>query len=151
MNFPSWFAPLSRASLIRAALPTFLLCLSGCGSEKAVDITLITEPREGQEITDNRVELVEGHAVGVRVVALQDGEVRQGWSIDVSAENTAVMGVRPGVEDDVFVLTGTAEGVTQLHFVLDRRHDVFVDARVVARDDWEPTVAPLNLGGAGGN
>lgn len=140
---------LPSALAMLSAAPFLLLSLTGCGSEKAVTITLITQPREGQQVTDEYVELQEGHAIGVRVEALQNGEVRENWSIDLRAENSAVVGVFPGVEENVFVLSGATAGTTDLHFVLDGRHDVLVDARVVARQDWEPSVPPLNLGGSG--
>jgi hypothetical protein len=122
----------------------------GCGKEESVSITLVTQPREGQEITDNHVQLVAGQAVGVRVVALRDEEEREDWSIEVRSENPGVLTVRPGIEEDVYVLTGAGAGRTDLRFLLDSRFEVFVDVQVVARPDFEPTVSPVEFGGAGG-
>lgn len=142
----SAFVRLRLAALALAAS----LALVSCGREESVSITLLTEPREGQVISDDFIELVEGQAIGVRVVAVQNDEPEESWTVEVSAENPNVIGFFPGIQENVFVLSGAAPGSTRLRFLLDGRYEVYVDSEVVPREDFEPTVPEPNLGGAGG-
>lgn len=134
-----------------------LFLLMGCTREKEVEITLLTPLRTGQVVQDHFIEMQEGQAMGVRVVGLKGGHQRADWSVEGRAENPSILAVRPSTRDEDkrsdegerFVISGSAAGTAQIRFRLDGRHDVYVDAIVTERPEWEPTVPPANFGGAG--
>ena len=134
---------------------------SGCKKERSVEMTLETTPREGQLVQDDFIELVEGQAMGVRVVAVKKDRLRPNWSVDARAENPSILRVQEAAggtkkeekkeDGKLFVISAPEAGLTQIRFRLDGRHEVFVDAHVTARGDWEPTVPPANFGGSSGD
>jgi hypothetical protein len=134
-----------------------LLLLAGCAREKEVELTLLTPLRTGQVVQDHFIEMQEGQAMGVRVVGMKSGQLRPDWSVEGRGENPSILAVRPSTrsekkgDDDGerFVISGSAAGATQIRFRLDGRHDVYVDAIVRERPEWEPNVPPANFGGAG--
>ena len=139
------------------ALVGILLFLVACEREKEVEITLLTPLRAGQVVQDHFIEMQEGQAMGIRVVGLKKGQERPDWSVEGQAENPSILAVRPSTREEKkksddgerFVISGSAPGVAQIRFRLDGRHDVYVDAIVQERPDWEPNVPPANFGGAG--
>lgn len=140
------------------ALVAVLLFLVGCQREKSVEITLLTPLRTGQVVQDHFIEMQEGQAMGIRVVGLKKGQMRADWSVEGRAENPSVLAVRPSTREEEkrrdddgerFIISGSAPGTAQIRFRLDGQYDVYVDAIVQERPDWEPTVPPANFGGAG--
>lgn len=139
-----------------------LVFATGCKKERSVEMTLETIPREGQIVQDDFVELIEGQAMGVRVVAVKKNRLRPNWSVDARPENPSILRVQEVAgekkkkeekeeEGRLFVFSAPTAGTTQIRFRLDGKDEVFVDAHVVARDDWEPTVPPANFGGNSGD
>lgn len=135
---------------------------SGCKKERGVEMTLETTPRAGQIVQDDFVQLLEGQAMGVRVVAVKKNRVQSNWSVEARPENPAILRVQESAgekdkkkkdqeDGELFVFSAPTAGTTEIRFRLDGKHEVFVDAHVVAREDWEPTVPPADFGGASGN
>lgn len=146
-----------NAQMQKVLLGVWLLSLAtGCQVERSVEITLVTLPREGQFVQDDYVEIVEGQAMGVRVIGLKKDVVRPHWTIEARPENPAVLrvqeteGEKEREDGKLFVISAPAAGATQIRFRLDGRHEVFVDAVVTPRPEWEPTVPPAEFGGAPG-
>lgn len=141
-------------------LACVLALASGCKKERSVEMTLETMPREGQIVQDDFIELVEGQAMGVRVVAVKKDRLRPNWSVEARPENPTILRVQEAATEKkkekkedgrLFVFSAPEAGTTQIRFRLDGKHEVFVDAHVAAREDWEPTVPPANFGGATGD
>lgn len=138
------------------AAAVLLSSASGCQVERSVEMTLVTLPREGQFVQDDFVELVEGQAIGVRVIGMKKDMVRPHWTIEARPENPAILRIQEAAgekdEEDgkLFVISAPGAGVTQIRFRLDGRHEVFVDALVTPRDEWVPSVPPAEFGGAPG-
>lgn len=145
-----------RAKKLGLLAVALLSLASGCKAERSVEMTLVTLPREGQFLQDDFIELVEGQAMGVRVMGLKKESVRPHWTIEARAENPAVLrvqetaGEKEKEDGQLFVISAPGAGTTQIRFRLDGRHEVFVDAHVIAREVWDPTVPPAQFGGAPG-
>ncbi len=139
-----------------ASLALLLVVVTGCKKRRSVEMTLETTPRSGQVVQDDFIEMQEGQAMGVRVVAVKKDTVRPNWSVEGRPENPAILriqevaGEKKREEDgQLFVISAPEAGSTQIRFRLDGKHEVFVDAHVTERPDWEPTVPPASFGGAG--
>lgn len=131
-----------------------LALLSGCDHVYDVDFELISEAREGQVVDPEGIELIEGHAVGVKVIPIQNGADREGWTVRASSNKGSIVNISETLKPNVFVLQGVTPGKAEIEFVLQGRHDVFVPVEVVVRPDWQPS-APTSepepgFGGAGG-
>jgi hypothetical protein len=139
------------------AIVSLLAGVSGCKKERSVEMTLETIPREGQIVQDDFVELLEGQAIGVRVIGVKKDRVVPHWSVEARPENPAILrvqevaGEKKKEDGQLFVFSAPEAGSTQIRFRLDGKHDVFVDAIVEPRDAWEPTVPPADFGGASGD
>ena len=57
-----------------AGLLCVILGASGCSRERTVEMTFESVPRDGQVLQDDFVEMREGQAMAVRVVAVEKGE-----------------------------------------------------------------------------
>lgn len=130
------------------------LALSGCDHVYDVDFELISEPRQGQVVESEGIELLEGQAVGLKVIPIQNGSDREGWTVRASSNKGSIVTVSDTLKSNVFVLQGVSPGNAEIEFVLQGRHDVFVPVEVVVRPDWQPS-APSSepepgFGGAGG-
>lgn len=139
-----------------AGFGLLIVSATGCKKERSVEMTLETTPRAGQVVQDDFIEMREGQAMGVRVVAVKKDRIRPNWSVEGRPENPSIIRIQEAAgekkkDDDgqLFVISAPEAGSTQIRFRLDGQDEVFVDAQVIERPDWEPTVPPANFGGAG--
>lgn len=128
---------------------------TGCGHTYDVEFDVISKARSGQVVDPGGIELVEGQAIGIEVIAIQDEREREGWTVRASSDSPSVVDISETLEPNIFVVQGIAAGEAEIEFVLQGRHDVFVPVEVVVRPEWEsqtPSQSPQEgLGGQGGS
>lgn len=122
---------------------------TGCYPERDVQMSMVTTSLDGQSVTRDRIELVEGQAIGIRVHAVKNDKVKDDWSIHATSMNPSIAEVRRTTKEHVFVVTGSRAGQTEIGFEA-RDRAVYVDVIVEARPEWEPTADEFAFGGAGG-
>ena len=143
-----------------AALLCVLLGATGCKRERTVEMSFESVPRDGQVVQNDFIEMREGQAMAVRVVAVEKGERQPQWTVEARSRNSAFLRVQeksslPTDHDEgepdgeVFVISAPRAGDTEIKFILDGEFEVIVDAQIASRGDWKPTVPEAHFGGAG--
>lgn len=109
----------------RAAFSALLLAAtSGCGSDWTVSLYLQSDPPIDAQLASDRVTMAEGIAVGVLARAFDDGEMEDDEIIELLSHDSGVLDVRPGVNENEFVLIARSPGRTTI--------DAFVDDEAAA-------------------
>lgn len=141
---------------MRGALLGALLGTVACTPERSVEMSFESTPQDGQVVQNDFIEMREGQAMVVRVVAVKKDEVQPEWSVEAKSEDSSKLKIQRKYEEDdgdgeVFVFSAPQSGDAEITFTLDGEFEVVVDAQIAARGEWEPTVPPNNFGGEGAN
>ena len=90
----------------------------GCSSERRVDFQILTDAPPEVLVTDDLIEIPAGMAIGVRAVAVIDGERREELA-EFFPERSNIVGFEPSLEERTWVIWGKNPGSSSVEIYLD--------------------------------
>ena len=94
------------------------LAATGCSSDYRVDFQILTNAPPDVLVTSDLIEVPAGMAVGVRAVAVIDGERRKD-RVELFAQRSNIIGIEPSIEERTWVIWAKNPGSTAVEVFID--------------------------------
>jgi hypothetical protein len=111
------------------------LLLAGCAPDQWVELEPITELPSQTVLQSDRIQILEGRAVGVEAIAIENNKRLDDVALDLVVDVDGIIGVDRGLAANTFVIFGIAPGSTSVDIYFDDELVGDMPAVVVAADE----------------
>ncbi len=94
------------------------LALAGCSTDYRVDFQIVSDAPPEVLVTSDLIEVPAGMAVGVRAVAVIDGERRKD-RVELFPQRSNIIGIEPSIQDRIWVIWAKNPGSTAVEIFIE--------------------------------